>query len=192
MKFNILSEEELVQEALNGSEAHLNLLISMYEPFIVEHIGKQIKNQQDLLDLRQHICCRIVKQISNKNYVHQDKFSSWTTSIIKNEVNNYFRKKKRSTVLQYSSADFLDEFTAEFLSEFTDESLMAAEETLTLMPNLLAYLEQLPDEQAIVIDLKCFHNKTFREISELINVPINTVMGRYRYGIERIREMMAK
>ena len=184
MKFTILSEEELIQGALNGSEAHLNLLISMYEPFIMEHISKQIRNQQDLLDLRQHICFRIAKQLTKKNYVHQDKFLNWTNSIIKNEVNNYFRKKKKSVVLQYFSSDILD--------EFSDEYLMAAEDTFSSTSSLSYYIDQLSAEQAVVVKLKCFKNMTFREISELIGVPINTVMGRYRYAIERIREMMTK
>jgi len=184
MKLTMLSEEVLIQEALNGSETHLNSLISMYEPFIVEHIGKQIKNQQDLLDLRQHICCRIARQITRKNYVHQDKFSSWTSSIIKNEVNNHFRQKKKSVVLQYFSSDALD--------EFTDGHLMAVEEPSSGSSNLLNYVDQLPAEQAVVVKLKCLKNKTFREISEATGAPINTVMGRYRYGIERIREIMTR
>jgi RNA polymerase sigma-70 factor (ECF subfamily) len=182
MRFKILSEEELIQEALNGSEAHLNLLISMYEPFIVEHISRQIKNRQDLLDLRQHVCYKIAKQISNKNYAHQDKFSNWASSIIKNEVNSFFRKKKQNSVIQYFSSDALD--------AFNDEYLTAAEETLTQTSKLAYYVDRLPAEQAVIIKLKCLKDMTFKEISDLIGVPINTVMGRYRYGIERIREMM--
>jgi len=184
MRYKMLSEEELIEEALNGSEAHLNVLISMYEPFIMNHIAKQIKNYQDLLDLRQHICFRIARQITKKNYIHQEKFSNWASSIIKNEINNYFRKKKLSVPLQY--------FSSEALDEFSDEHLMAAEDTLTSIPNLSFYVDQLPAEQAVVIKLKNFQNKTFRQISELTNIPINTIMGRYRYGIERIREMVSE
>ncbi len=182
MKYDILPEEEIIREALNGSEAHLNLLISMYEPFIMATIGKQIKNQQDLLDLRQHICFRIAKQISKKNYVHQDKFSNWAGSIIKNEINEFFRRKKQTVPLQYCSPNAMD--------EFVDEEFIAAEDTLTFTPNWSFYVNQLPSEQAEVIKLKCFQNKTFREIAQLLEVSINTVMGRYRYGIEGIRGML--
>jgi len=184
MRLTILPEDELIQKALEGSDAHLNLLISMYEPFIMEHIGKQIKNHQDLLDLRQHVSYKIFKQFGKKNYVHQDKFLNWTNSIIKNEINSYFRKKKQGVVLQYFSSDALD--------EYSDDCLMAAEDSFSLTPNLSLYVDQLSAEQAVVIKLKCFKDMTFREISELIGTPINTVMGRYRYGIEKIREMMEK
>ncbi|MCL2414849.1 MAG: sigma-70 family RNA polymerase sigma factor [Bacteroidales bacterium] len=184
MRLKVLSEDELIQEALNGSEAHLNVLISMYEPFIMDHISKQIKNYQDLLDLRQHICSKIATQISLRNYVHQDKFSNWASTIIKSEINNFFRQKKKSIALHYFSSDVLD--------EFTDEYLIAAEDQIPQTSNLLHYVEQLSQEQALVIKLKCFKDMTFREISELIGESINTVMGRYRYGIERIREMIER
>jgi RNA polymerase sigma-70 factor (ECF subfamily) len=184
MKLAILSEEKLIHEALNGSKTHLNSLISMYEPFIVEHIGKQVKNRHDLLDLRQHVCCTIAKQFSEKNYVHQDKFPNWTNSIIKNEVNSYFRRKKQHAVVQYFSSDSLD--------NFNDSYLMAAEDSFEQPSKISHYIDRLSAEQAVVIKLKCFKDKTFREISEMIDVPINTVMGRYRYGIEKIREMMEK
>ncbi|MCL2417399.1 MAG: RNA polymerase sigma factor [Bacteroidales bacterium] len=184
MRLKVLSEDELIQEALNGSEAHLNVLISMYEPFIMDHISKQVENYQDLLDLRQHVCSKIATQISLRNYVHQDKFSHWTSTIIRSEVKNFFRQKKRSVALDYFSSDALD--------EFTDEHLMAAEDEFPQTSNLLRYVDQLSPKQATVIKLKCLKDMTFREISELLGESINTIMGRYRYGIERIREMMAK
>ena len=184
MRFRVLDEKELIEKAVKGSTAHLDVLLSMYEPFIMENIGKQVKNQQDMLDLRQHVCCKIVSQIAKKNYTHQDKFSNWASRIIKSEVNTYFRRKKKRVVLQYFSSVTLD--------EYADECLVAAEDTMSLTPNISHYVDQLSAEQAVVIKLKCFKNMTFREISETTGVPINTVMGRYRYGIERIREMIGR
>jgi RNA polymerase sigma-70 factor (ECF subfamily) len=181
MRFKILPEDELIHEALNGSRAHLNVLISMYEPFIIDNIGKQIKNHQELLELRQSVCCKMAEQIAQKAYVHQEKFSHWANCIIKNEINSYFRRKKQNIVLYFSS---------ETMDTLTDEQLLAAEDDLALTSNMSYYVDQLCAEQAVVIKLKCFQDKTFRQISEMLKVPINTVMGRYRYGIERIREML--
>ena len=184
MKFKMLSEDELLQEALNGSEAHLNVLISTYEPFIMAQIGKHVKNQQDLLDLRQHICSKIAVLITEKNYVHQDKFSNWTVTIVKNEVNSFFRQKKKSVTLNYFSSDVLDEFSSDLL--------MAAEEPFSTPSELSKVVDKLPEEQAIVLKLRCFKNMTFREIADAVGTSINTVAGRYRYGIERMRELVVQ
>jgi RNA polymerase sigma-70 factor (ECF subfamily) len=48
-------------------------------------------------------------------------------------------------------------------------------------------LALLPQEQREVIVLKIWHQHTFEEIGELLEVSPNTVAGRYRYGLQKLR-----
>jgi RNA polymerase sigma-70 factor (ECF subfamily) len=48
-------------------------------------------------------------------------------------------------------------------------------------------LAGLPVEQREVIVLKVWHEHTFQEIGELLGVSPNTVAGRYRYGLQKLR-----
>lgn len=48
-------------------------------------------------------------------------------------------------------------------------------------------LEQLPLEQREVIVLKIWHEHTFEEIGELLELSPNTVAGRYRYGLRKLK-----
>ena len=48
-------------------------------------------------------------------------------------------------------------------------------------------LQQLPSEQREVIVLKIWHEHTFEEIAELLELSPNTVAGRYRYGLQKLR-----
>lgn len=48
-------------------------------------------------------------------------------------------------------------------------------------------LTTLPAEQREVIVLKIWHQLTFDAIAELLEISPNTVAGRYRYGIQKIR-----
>jgi len=48
-------------------------------------------------------------------------------------------------------------------------------------------LATLPTEQREVIVLKIWHDLTFERIGELVGASPNTVAGRYRYGIKKIR-----
>jgi RNA polymerase sigma-70 factor, ECF subfamily len=48
-------------------------------------------------------------------------------------------------------------------------------------------LQKLPAEQREVIVLKIWHEHTFEAIGELLELSPNTVAGRYRYGMEKIR-----
>ncbi len=51
-------------------------------------------------------------------------------------------------------------------------------------------LDHLPYEQREVIVLHLHHGMRFRKIAEALNVSINTVQSRYRYGLEKLRSMM--
>jgi RNA polymerase sigma-70 factor (ECF subfamily) len=48
-------------------------------------------------------------------------------------------------------------------------------------------LAGLPAEQREVIVLKIWHEYTFEEIGELLDASPNTVAGRYRYGLQKLR-----
>jgi RNA polymerase sigma-70 factor (ECF subfamily) len=48
-------------------------------------------------------------------------------------------------------------------------------------------LSELPLEQREVIVLKIWHQYTFEEIGELLDISPNTAAGRYRYGLQKIK-----
>ena len=53
-------------------------------------------------------------------------------------------------------------------------------------------LQKLPAEQREVIVLKIWHEHTYEEIGELLQLSPNTVAGRYRYGMEKLRACLQK
>ena len=48
-------------------------------------------------------------------------------------------------------------------------------------------LAELPMEQREVIVLKIWHRYTFEEIGRMLEVSPNTIAGRYRYGLQKIK-----
>jgi len=51
-------------------------------------------------------------------------------------------------------------------------------------------LAELPPEQREVIVLKIWHEYTFEDIGELIDISPNTAAGRYRYGLQKLRHCL--
>lgn len=51
-------------------------------------------------------------------------------------------------------------------------------------------LALLPQEQREVIVLKVWHEHTFEEIGELLDISPNTAAGRYRYGLQKLRQRL--
>ncbi len=53
-------------------------------------------------------------------------------------------------------------------------------------------LAELPREQREVIVLKIWHQHTFDEIGALLETSPNTVAGRYRYGLQKLKAALQK
>lgn len=53
-------------------------------------------------------------------------------------------------------------------------------------------LEGLPRDQREVIVLKIWHQMTYDEIGQLLEISSNTAAGRYRYGLEKLRTCLGE
>ena len=51
-------------------------------------------------------------------------------------------------------------------------------------------LDQLPYDQREVILLRHYSNMKFRTIAKTQNISINTIQGRYRYGLDKLRSLL--
>jgi len=51
-------------------------------------------------------------------------------------------------------------------------------------------IAQLPAEQREVIALRLKGEMTFNQIAKLHNVSVNTIQGRYRYGLNKLRSVL--
>lgn len=51
-------------------------------------------------------------------------------------------------------------------------------------------IEELPDEQKEVLKLRHYSEKSFKEISEITGVSINTALGRMRYALINLRKII--
>lgn len=70
--------------------------------------------------------------------------------------------------------------------ECPDGRLIVSEESMLIFEAM----SRLPDEQREVVTLHIHGQMKFREIAQLLDISINTVQSRYRYGIEKLRTIL--
>jgi RNA polymerase sigma-70 factor, ECF subfamily len=63
-------------------------------------------------------------------------------------------------------------------------------DTTTFQDELAAGLGDLPPEQRAVVHLKLWERRSFEEIADLLEIPLNTAASRYRYGLEKLRDRL--
>jgi RNA polymerase sigma-70 factor (ECF subfamily) len=111
---------------------------------------------------------------------------SWTLSIVRNRAIDHLRSKAgKAPKMTFDDDAILEARPAE---ELTEEEAMR-QETAT---EVRGALSQLPDEQSKVIQLAYFGGFSQSEIAAMLNLPLGTVKGRMRLGLEKIRGELAE
>ena len=111
---------------------------------------------------------------------------SWTLSIVRNRAIDALRRSAGSA----PKLDFDDEAALEARpsGDLTDAEAIRRETA----SRVRGALQELPQEQSEVIGLAYFGGFSHSEIAEMLGMPLGTVKGRMRLGLEKIRVTLAE
>ena len=130
---------------------------------------------------------KVIRTLKLGNYNEQGKFVSWVMRIAHNLVIDHFRKNKRIPKFE-NSYDF------DIFSVLSDSSLNAEKSLIKdqILNDVKKLIEYLPDDQKEVLKYRFYNDMSFREISEKTGVSINTSLGRMRYALINLRNIIDK
>jgi RNA polymerase sigma-70 factor, ECF subfamily len=111
---------------------------------------------------------------------------SWTLGIVRNRAIDALRRASGSAPKLDLDDDALLE--TQPATELTDSTAIRRETSR----NVRGALRELPAEQSEVIGLAYFGGFTHAEIAEMLGMPLGTVKGRMRLGLEKIRITLAE
>jgi len=117
---------------------------------------------------------------SAKGLRSQGSLRSYLATSVLNRVRDRHRQRHRKT----GSLSELTDPVCE--SPGPDQTAILVEETARLNEAVA----ELPDEQREVVLLRLKANLKFRDIARLQQTSINTVLGRYRYALDRLRSTL--
>jgi len=106
----------------------------------------------------------------------------YLTTSIANTARHYFHGQNKTPAL-VPDAELAERIGN---GQLPESSLLADEQKQQLADALSA----LPYEQREVILLRHLSDFKFKKIASLQNVSINTVQGRYRYGLDKLRSLL--
>jgi RNA polymerase sigma-70 factor (ECF subfamily) len=111
---------------------------------------------------------------------------SWTLSIVRNRAIDALRSKAgRAPKLTFDDEAILEQRPS---GDLTDDEAMRRETA----HEVRGALGELPGDQSKVIQLAYFGGFSHSEIAEILGVPLGTVKGRMRLGLEKIRGQLAE
>ena len=165
------SDIELVRLSLEKQDNYI-FIINKYEDKIARYIRRlgNLSNE-DIEDLLQDIFLKVYKNLNNFN--QELKFSSWIYRIAHNETINKF-KRNHSASLDFDDIDF-------FINKMSDcidchkENIENNLDNKILRIKINEILGKMNIKYKEVLILKFIEDKEYKEISDIIKKPINTV-----------------
>ena len=177
----------LVKSYVAGDETSLATLINRHQSKIYGFIYSKISDRDLSDDIFQDTFIKVIKTLKSNSYNEEGKFLPWVMRIAHNLIIDHFRRNKKMPMYRET-----EEFS--IFSIMTDHSLSAENQMISeqVEKDLKRLIEELPNDQKEVLVMRIYQDLSFKEISELTGVSINTALGRMRYALMNLRKVIDK
>jgi len=175
----------LIKKALSGEENAYDALLKRYQKGIYNMIYQMIRNREETEDLVQETFIKAFHSLDSYN--DQFAFSTWLYKIAFNHCIDSIRKKKLKTLSLDKPIELKEGKVAHQIRDDSHgpESDYIYQEKRKLIQETI---ESLPERYREAIVLRHREERSYEEISEILQIPLGTVKAR----IFRAREMLKK
>ncbi len=176
------TDEEIVLRVQAGDKEVFGVFVDRYQGKLLRYGRKFLAQKEEIEDMVQNVFISAYQNILGFDVTQ--KFSSWIYRIAHNAFVNALRKSKT----QYLSIDF-DTLLSHPAYEDPDTKEREQKETRALIDE---GLEDIPVKYREVLVLHYLEDLPYKEIAEILEVPIGTVGVRIKRAKEFIKEKIDK
>jgi RNA polymerase sigma-70 factor (ECF subfamily) len=175
------SDLELIHRVQQGETQAFDELMTRYAASIYKVAYSLLRNHADADDASQETFIRAYKAIAR--FDERFQFYTWARRIC---VNFCFNQMKRGRKFLFLPLPLADSETES--ADIADPKPVAADSGLRR--DLDRALEKLPADQRTIFVLRVNEEMSYNEISEMLGIPIGTVMSRLNRAREKLRELL--
>jgi RNA polymerase sigma-70 factor (ECF subfamily) len=177
-----IDDVELIKECQTGSDTAFQKLVETFYQDAYRMAYYWTRNREVALDISQEAFIRIYKNLDHFNL--EKSFPAWLYTIVKNLSMNYL-KRTRSRRMVFS--DFFSRKRNPVISTIEADRKIEQDETARVIWHSIRKLSR--DEQEIIL-LREFEDFTYQEVSDLLNIPLGTVMSRLYHARKKLAKII--
>lgn len=152
---------------------------------LIDEYGQQVYNialftvQDEMYaeDITQEVFIKIYRKIGD--YRGDAKLSTWIYRITKNTCFNHLKREKKYREM--------DEISTHFSDYTTPETEFLQNEKYIQVRNAVG---TLPEDQRMAISLYYFHNRSYIEIADIMNIPLNTLKSHIHRAKQTLKNIL--
>ncbi len=178
-----IPDRELIRNCQNGNTIAFEKLVRRYYGRAYGIAIMKIRDPDLAFDISQEAFIQVFRNI--KRFDLEKSFSPWLYKIVQNLCLNYLRRRKRRWIV------FSDLFRSispiESQPGFVEINQFEKNEQQAHLWKALKRLEKFDRE---IITLRDIQDFSYKEISEILSIPIGTVMSRLYYARKKMLKLL--
>ncbi|KAA2239978.1 sigma-70 family RNA polymerase sigma factor [Chitinophaga agrisoli] len=179
------TDEDLIRLYLAGDSSAFSWLVNRHKDRLFTTIVLLVKDRYLAEDIFQETFIKIVNALKAGHYTEHHRFVAWAARIAHNCCINHFRKTNVLIPVVLGYKEEICEFVA-CTAQSEEQRLIDGE----WKRELHVMLDMLPETQREALILRYYADLSYKEIAQVVNVGINTALGRVRYAIMNLRKIM--
>ncbi len=192
-RFEKLSDEQVIEGAIKGSEAYFAELVERYTPQIYRLARGITNSHAEAEDVVQETFLRIFKNLDRFS-AEKANFRTWALTIARNQSINTLASIKRKALQFFGDRDDEDpelEFSSNPMSAESHDA-----ETMLLLKQKFGQLDlalrKIPERQKTALMLKTQENLSYEEIAKIMSISVSSVESLIFRGRKKLVELMEK
>lgn len=183
---NEMTDEQLALSYIDGNNRAFDLLLMRNKTKLFSYILFLVRDRDVANDVFQETFVKVIMKLQQGKYKDSGKFSAWVMRIAHNVIMDLYRSQKGEKIIEPTEDNDLSNISSNDLLDGNIENDYVNEEVLHDVKKMM---DLLPTSQREVVFMRFYQEMSFKEIAELTEVSINTVLGRMRYAVLNLRKM---
>jgi len=174
----------VLERAARGDEAAWREIIERFGKRVFALARSRCRNSDVADEITQSVFATVAAKLGQGLYTERGRFESWLFRVTMNRVRDEVRRARRQPVVPDSDALFDRE--PHRGPGPGDEAREASPE----LGALRAAIDELNDPDREVVELRHHAGLSFKQISDLLDEPVGTLLARHHRALRKLREIM--
>jgi len=179
MSLTSMSDSELLAQfrVASTKEKAYTSLIKKYQERLYWHIRRMVVEHEDANDVLQNVLVRVWKGL--ENFREDSQLFTWLYRIATNECLSYLEQQKKKSAISLSEVEsgLSNKIKA-------DENFDANK----LEWKLQLAIQQLPEKQRIVFNLRYYDEMPYEEMSRVLETSEGALKASYHHAVKKIED----
>ncbi|MEM1318770.1 MAG: sigma-70 family RNA polymerase sigma factor [Bacteroidota bacterium] len=156
-------------------EKGFRLLMQKYQERLYWQVRRMVFEHDDANDVIQNVFIKVFKSINR--FEGKSSLYTWLYRVATNESITFLNKKKRKT------AASLDDEEHNLSNQLKADPYFDGDEAQRLLQQAL---QQLPDKQRLVFNMRYYDELSYQEISDILETSVGGLKASYHHAVKKI------